>query len=62
MNRLLLRKGWNGEIDSNTYDETVMYADYTLDKDRVVKLEPGKEYELKITVCNFSPVREMNIM
>ena len=47
-------EGWNGEIGSNTYDETVMYADYTLDKDRVVKLEPGKEYELKITVCNFS--------
>lgn len=47
-------EGWNGEIGSNTYDETVMYVDYTLDKDRVVKLEPGKEYELKITVCNFS--------
>lgn len=46
--------GWSGDIGDNTYDESVLYADYTLDKNRTVKLEAGKEYEMKITVCNFS--------
>ena len=47
-------EGWDGKIGSNTYDENVLFADYTMDKERVVTLEAGKEYELKITVCNFS--------
>ena len=47
-------EGWDGKIGSNTYDESVLFADYTMDKERVVTLEAGKEYELKITVCNFS--------
>lgn len=47
-------EGWDGKIGSNTYDENVLFADYTMDRERVVTLEAGKEYELKITVCNFS--------
>ncbi len=46
------RMGW--KIGSITYDENVLFADFTMDKERVVTLEAGKESELKITVCNFS--------
>ena len=46
--------GWNGKIGGNTYDESVLYTDYTGDASRTIQLEAGKEYDLKITVCNFS--------
>ncbi len=46
--------GWSGEIGKNTYDESVLYADFTLDKTRLVNLSLGEEYDLKITVHNFS--------
>lgn len=46
--------GWGGEVGQNTYDESVQYADFTLDKNRLVNLSAGEEYDLKITVHNFS--------
>lgn len=46
--------GWNGEIGSNTYDESVQYADFTMDKTKWVNLTAESEYDIKITVCNFA--------
>ena len=34
-------EGWDGKIGSNTYDENVLFADYTMDRERVVTLEAG---------------------
>ena len=46
--------GWNGKIGSNSYDEPTQYGDLTADASKVVNLKPGEEYDLNVTVCNFS--------
>lgn len=47
-------EGWNGKIGSNSYDETTQFGDLTTDPSKVINLNPGEEYDLNVTVCNFS--------
>lgn len=46
--------GWDGKIGGNSYDEATQYGDLTADASKVVNLKPGEEYDLNVTVCNFS--------
>ena len=46
--------GWNGKIGSNSYDEATQFGDLTMDETKIINLKPEGEYDLNVTVCNFS--------
>lgn len=44
---------WGG-IGKPSYDEVEQFGDFTADDSKIINLTPGQEYDLKLTICNFS--------